>query len=103
MCLGKGMNMKQASVLTVLTRGRDPERTIKYYTTHTHTHTDTCPCTRWVREKKRIAQSSQLRRQNPSGTNWTLGPFTAPIFCFLLQNHTNVFVVFLIYFFSAFI
>lgn len=40
MCLGKDMNMKNASVVPVLTRGRDPERTIKCYP-HTQTQTQT--------------------------------------------------------------
>lgn len=40
MCLGKDMNMKNASVVPVLTRGRDPERTIKWYP-HTQTQTQT--------------------------------------------------------------
>ena len=103
MCLGKDMNMKNASVVPVLTRGRDPERTIKWYPPHTDT--DTCPCTRWVERKKRKELLKALNCDE-IGSEWYVtghwGHSLLRFFSFLLHNHTNVFVVFL-NLFSAFI
>ena len=106
MCLGKDMNMKNASVVPVLTRGRDPERTIKWYPPHTDTHRHRHLSLYQVgreKKKKRIAQSSQLRRDRirmVRNSHW--GHSLLRFFSFLLHNHTNVFVVFL-NLFSAFI
>ena len=82
MCLGKDMNMKNASVVPVLTRGRDPERTIKCYPPHTHRHRHlSLYQVGREKKKKRIAQSYQLRRDRIRMVrNRSLGPFTAPIF-----------------------
>ena len=103
MCLGKDMNMKNASVVPVLTRGRDPERTIKWYPPHTDT--DTCPCTRWVERKKRKELLKAINCDE-IGSEWYVtghwGHSLLRFFSFLLHNHTNVFVVFL-NLFSAFI
>lgn len=103
MCLGKDMNMKNASVVPVLTRGRDPERTIKCYPhTHTHRHLSLYQV---GREKKRKELLEALNCDE-IGSEWYVtghwGHSLLRFFSFLLHNHTNVFVVFL-NLFSAFI